>query len=569
MTDTAPLDETALKLGFFLDDWYVDTSTNRLRRGNKEIRLESKLVAVLSYLALHRGELVTRVELEQAVWGKTVVGYDALTSSIAKLRRLLGDNPRQPRYIETISKKGYRLIARVSQAGQHPATPDASLPGMPRQAALRRRFFLARFYWVLLAGVGVLVLAGAFVLEKWNGNAFTTRVMDRPSIAVLPFANLGDDPRQKYFSDGVTADLTTALSKLSGLFVVSHSSAVSIHNQSRDLKKIAASLGVRYVVEGSIRRSGNRLRVNVNLIDASRDVYLWSEKYDREVGDVFEVQDDMSAHIVNALSVQLTEAEKRLTARKYTASLQAYDDFLKGQTLYFRHTNDDNRHARDLYQQAIDRDPSFARAYSAMALTHVAEYRYGWGGSTTGQLDRALQLAAQGVALDPELPQAHWVLGYVSVFRKEYAKAVEAANRAIQLDPNYAESYLTLAICQIHFGKPDDALRLVRKAMLLNPESPVPYTAILGQAYFFLGQYEQTVTVLREALERNVSQSSAHIFLIAALSELGRTDEATWAAHQFRSLEPNFKVDDVNEMLPVQNPLTLGKVKNSLRRAGL
>ena len=567
MANASGTDRPAHPPRFVVGDWQVDAGANRLRREDVEVKLESKVVAVLSYLAEHHGELVTREALERGVWGRTVVGYDAVTGSIAKLRKVLGDNPRDPRYIETISKKGYRLIAPVSSAA-HRADAEASPQpsNTPRTRRVLTRFPSSRAVVASVLVLG-LVVAGALRVLLTDGDA--APAADRASIVVLPFTNLGGDPRQTYFSDGVTADITTALSKLSGLFVISPSSAMDLRNRRRDSKQIAASLGVRYVLDGNVRRTGDRLRVNANLIDASQDVYLWSEKYDRKVGDVFEVQDDITTNIVHALSIQLTEAERRHTARKYTTRVDAYDDFLRGQSLYFRHNPEDNRLARDYYQQAIDRDPSFARAYSAMALTYVAEHRYGWGRSATGQVDRALQLATRGVALDAELPQAHWVLGYVHVFRKEYGQAAAAAGRAVQLDPNFADSYITLAVCQLHFGKPEEALRLIRKAMLLNPESPVAYSSILAQAHYFMGHYDRAVAVLREALDRNATLPTMHVFLIAALSELNRMDEAMWAAEQFRVIAPQFTVDSVTEMLAVQDTRAVEAIKGNLRRAGL
>jgi len=553
---------------FTLGDWEIDANSHRLHRDGSEIKVDNKTIMVLTYLAMHAGSLVTREQLERAVWGKTVVGYDALTTAIAKLRKVLGDDPRHPRYIETISKKGYRLVAKVTTGSRasptNVATEQKIAPMHRTPGALFRSLGVA----IVVAAVLLLVIAG-FISYLWVNDKQPPPALERPSVAVLPFVNVDRDPTQNYFSDGITADITTALSKVSGLFVISPSSAMGIREQPTDAKKVAGTLRVRYVLEGSVRRTRDRLRVNVNLIDADRDVYLWSEKYDRQINDVFAVQDDITSNIVAALSVQLTDAEKRRTARRYTTRLDAYDDFLKGQAHYFRHTRDDNRQARDYYQLAIDRDPAFARAYSAMALTYVAEHRYGWGDNTSGQVDRALQLATQGASLDPELPQAHWVLGYVYVFRKEYNKAAAAAGRAVQLDPNFADSYLTLAVCQIHDGKPDEALRLVRKAMLLNPENPVAYTTILGQAYYFSRQYEQAVPVLRDALERNATLPTTYVFLIASLSELNRLDEAAWTAEQFRIVAPQFTVDGVAGMLPVRDEQTVSKIKDALRRAKL
>lgn len=311
------------------------------------------------------------------------------------------------------------------------------------------------------------------------------------------------------------------------------------------------------------------MRVNVHLIDANTNIYLWSEKYDRELQDVFAVQDDITTNIVTSLSVKLVEAEQRRTARKYTTSIDAYDDFLKGQALYVHRSRQDNLSARKFYQQAIDRDATFARAYSAMAMTYATEHRYGWGEADTKQLEQALRLAKQGVSLDRDLPQAHWVLGYVHLFKQEYRQAAAAAQRAIELEPNYADSYLTLAICKIHAGAPDKALPLIRKAMLLNPEFPTPYASVLGQAWYFMEQYDQAVPVLREAIDRNINLLTAHVFLIASLSKLDQLEEASWAVEQLKTVAADISANNIVGMLPVQDADFIADMKKQLQRAGL
>ncbi len=545
---------------FYLADWYVDSGANRLCRGDTEVRLETKVMAVLIYLARHRGEVVTRETLERAIWPDTVVGYDALTGCIAKLRKVLGDDPRHPRYIETISKKGYRLIGDVTGG----VPPSVGVPAARGTGQLRRWVWLGAS---VMLGLVLAVLYGPFGDEGMPPP--TAQVADRPSIVVLPFASIGGEGDRDYFSDGITVDITTALSKLSGLFVISHTSAADWGGSVANARQFAGSLGVRYVLEGSVRRSGDRLRMNIHLVDAASDIYLWSEKYDWELRNVFAVQDEITANIVTALSVKLTEEEQRRTAQRYTRRVDAYDDYLRGYALYSRHNREDNQVAREYYQRAIDRDSGFARAYSSMALTYVAEHRYGWTPNSSGQLERALELANQGVALDEDLPQAHWVLAYVHVFRQAYQQAARAAQRAIELEPNFADSYITLAVCKMHFGEADEALQLVRKAMLLNPKYPAAYASVRGQIHFFLGEFEQAVPVLREAIERNVNLITPHVFLIVALSKLERPDEAAWEAGQLETIAPNFTSDGVAGMLPIQDAGIIEDMQNHLRNVGL
>ncbi len=549
---------------FYVADWWVDVAANRLCRGDDEVRLESKMMAVLAYLADHAGEAVDRETLERVAWGGTVIGYDALTGCIAKLRKALQDDPREPRFIETIPKKGYRLIAGVARGtvqGAYTPVPAMAGPGPARRRPL----------WVG-ALVLLLVLVG-LGLGVWRGGAQrapSTPADVTPTIVVLPFATLGDEHAEyRYFSEGITTDITTALSRLSGLLVISHASANQWQDDAANATHAAGALGARYVLKGDVRRTPERVRVNVHLIDARSKVYLWSEKYDRELRDIFALQDDISAKVVAALAVTLTAEEKKHTAHRYTTSLEAYDDFQRGQAYYFRHTREDNHLAREQYQLAIDRDPGFARAYGAMALTHVADHRYGWVRSPTETLDRALVLARQGISLDRDSPRAYWVLGYVHLFRQEYRQAADAAGKAIALEPSYADSYVTLAVSRMHFGQAREALQLLRKAMLLNPHYPAAYASVQGQAYFVVGDYEAAVAILRKAIERNIQLPSPHVFLIAALSKLDRLDEARWAAEQLLAVAPEFSSDRVADMVTFRDAEVLGDLRKQLRRVGL
>lgn len=548
---------------FYLADWHVDPGTDELCRDGVAVKLESKVMAVLLYLTQHRNEVVTREMLEQAVWGNTVVGYDALTGCIAKLRKALEDDPRQPRYIETIPKKGYRLIGEIAGVTPQTHSPAPVVGSGPAKTSNWR--------WLSLGILAMGIILGAVMLTSGGreDQPRTTTAASLPSIAVLPFANLSGESGQDYFSDGITADITTALSKLSGLFVISPASASGYRETPVDLQHIAGTLGVRYVVEGQVRRTGERLRVNVHLVDAGSDIVLWSEKYDRELRNVFSVQDDITANIVNTLSIKLTEAERQRTARQYTTSIAAYDDFLRGQAAYNHYTEKDNQQARDYFQQAMARDESFARAYSSMALTYVAEYRYGWEKTSPDPLRQALQLAQQSISLDSDSPQANWVLAYVHLFRQEYKEAAAVASRVIELDPNYANSYITLAVCKMRFGEAEAALHLVKKAMLLNPIYPASYVSMLGQIYYFLGEYEQAVPALREATERNMNLPTPHVFLIATLSRLGKMEEARWAAEQLKSLAPDFSAESIDGMIPLQDPKFIAEMKTNLQRVGL
>ncbi|HLD14215.1 MAG TPA: winged helix-turn-helix domain-containing protein, partial [Burkholderiales bacterium] len=559
--DTAKTDPSLSTTPFYMANWEVHAVSDRIRRGDTEIKLEPKVMAVLVCLADRRGELVTREQLEHEVWGGTVVGYDALTSSIIKLRKALGDNSRHPRFIETVSKKGYRLIAPV-QPAHEPESPNV-VPAPVQTVIPSRR--------MLMAGLVIVVIAAAGLAIFFRGDLLRPApvVPDKPSIVVLPFGNLGNDPAQTYFTDGITADITTSLSKLSGLFVIASSSAQNYRKLPADIKQVAETLGVRYVLEGNVRRTGNRLRINVQLVDAATGFQLWAERYDRDMKDVLDVQDDVTAKIVNALSVELTEAERQRGARRYTINVEAYDEFLRGQSLYVRSTPEDNLQARVLFQQAIDRDPGFARAYGAMALSYVDEFRFGWGKNPATALERAFELANKAVALDDQLPQAYRALSYAYLHKREFSRAIDTIQRAIVLDPNDADGRASLALSHIYNENYETAIRMLREVMQQNPHYPARYASALGHAYYFLGRHEDAVTTLRDAIERNANYLSPHIFYTAALIRLGRNDEAAWAATQVRSLSPNFSTENVSGMFPIKDPAKLRALTDDLKRAGL
>ena len=563
---------------FYVGDWQVDVATNRLRLNGREIKIESRMMDVLVYLAERRGKLVTREALERDVWAGRVVSYESLTSIINKLRKAFNDSPRDPKIIETVSKKGYRFVGQVGtepsfQTEEKPPTDgvnNTSSQETPPDKISPQLVFLLSIAIVLALAISLYLVLGESTDSETAESPIAVRSSETTqSLTVLPFADISSDTSKRYLGDGITEDLTTALSRISGFFVISRSSAMIYKGQATDVKKVAEQLGVNYVVEGSVQREGNNIRINAYLIDGKTGFQLWAQQYDREVTDLFKVQDSITEKIVEALSVKLTEEEKKRTARRYTVSFDAYDTFLQGQVHYVRRTPDDNRKARELYQHAVELDPQFARAYSAMALTYTVEYRYGWTDDRQSSLREAQKLAEKAVEIDNQLPQAFWVLGFVYLQQKKYEPAIDAAKQAIKLNPNFADGIATLGTCYVYAGDPENGMLMMQQAMRLNPQYPAPYASVLGQAYYFLERYEDAVAILKQAIERNVNLQTSHVFFIASLSRLGRLDEANWAAIQFKTLAPDFKLNDIEEMFPIDNHQNLADIKEDLRRAGI
>jgi adenylate cyclase len=332
---------------------------------------------------------------------------------------------------------------------------------------------------------------------------------------------------------------------------------------------VAEALRVRYVVEGSVRRSGDDIRINARLIDAETGSHLWVERYDRHIQDIFAVQDDVTRNIVTALALTLTDEEKKHVARRYTHSVEAYDLFLRGQALYARSIEEDNARARGLYLQAIEIDPAFARAHAAVALTHTEDFRHGWGADPARSIRQAVARARQAVVLDDSIPQTLWALGYVYVSNRQIAEGAAAAERATALDPNNADAHMTLAYARVYQNRPEDAIALVRKAMRLNPRYPSQYPSILGRAYYHLGQYEQAAETLRHAVDLNPNRAPARLYLVLSYVALGKMEEARWEVAEILVNDPGFSVATVDQILPVPDPRELARMTGDLRRAGL
>jgi TolB-like protein/DNA-binding winged helix-turn-helix (wHTH) protein/Tfp pilus assembly protein PilF len=552
-------------MNFHVADWYVDVDSNRIQSGQQDIKLESRVMTLLVYLAENQGSVVSREQLEADVWSGRVISYDALTSCITRLRKVLGDDSRKPVYIETVPKKGYRLIAPVSWNN---ADVTAEENAQDRETGRKRPVPVTNIMLTVL----VLLLAVAAIVIIMSQKTITDNpvvLTETPSIIVLPFDNLSNDAGQEYFSDGITADISIALSKLSGLRVIAPQSMLIESGEYDGDRGLGSQQLARYLLAGSVQRADNKLRVNVMLIDNDTHHQIWAESYDREITAVFDVQDEITARIVSTLEIKLTEEEKSRVAHRFTNSIDAYDQFLRAQALYTQHTNNENLLARDHLRQAIQLDPNFARAYSTLALTYVDEYRYNWSSSTENPLLQTLKLAEKAVTIDNSLPQAYWSLAYAQLHLHRYDQAIASINQSFKVNPSYADGYAILALIHIYRGDADQGMKMIRQAMRLNPDYPAQYISVMGQAYYYQGDFENAAAVFRDAVDKNFSLLTAHIMLTATLSQLGLQDEASWSAGQLRTLSPGFIMTDVARIFPIKNEEKLQAIFEQLRLAGL
>jgi TolB-like protein/DNA-binding winged helix-turn-helix (wHTH) protein/Tfp pilus assembly protein PilF len=541
---------------FTVGDWLVVPSANELHRDGTTVRLEHKVMRVLCVLAEQPGGVVAREDLESRVWPGTVVTSDALTNTIIKLRKAFGDDARHPRVIETISKTGYRLVAEVG------AGPDAAPePGNPD---IRERRLPLRWFAPMLA---VLLLA-AWLVFQWD------RVEDRepgqrPRVAVLPFENLSADPGQDYFADGITEDLTTDLSKVHGLEVIARNSAFAYKGSGEDERAIAADLGVTYLVKGSVRRSADRVRINARLTDGRDGDNLWADRYDSPIGDVFEIQDELTARIVTALEVEIAPGERAREMPRDTASVGAYDELLRGQDYFGRRSAESNRLARQHYERAIALDPGFARAYASLAMVYAREATDGWTPNPEIALGRAAELAEKAQRLDPSLHQVYFVEGMLELFRGNYAAALRNTDHAISIKPSYADGYALRACVQHLDGQLAEGPVSLEQAVRLNPRVPSVYRLLRGTLFYAQGDLDRALADLEAAVEVNPSFQNLRIWLAAAYAAAGRIDEAQWQRDEILALHPGFSASRSLWAFPIRDSAYRERFLRDLRRAGL
>ena len=392
---------------------------------------------------------------------------------------------------------------------------------------------------------------------------------DKPSIAVLPFVNMSDDPKQEFFADGMSEDIITALSKSPYLFVIARTSTFVYKGKPVDIKRVSAELGVHYVLEGSVRCSGEKVRITAQLIDAITGFHLWAERYDRDLSEIFAIQDEITLKILKTVHVKLQTGELAGETGRSTQNLDAYLKCMEAREHYYHFNKEENTIAQKLFGEAVTLDPGYAFAYSGLAWTHSAGVWLGGNKSPKESLGLAIELGEKALALDESSAGAYANLGYFYAMVRQYDKAVPLAEKALAFDQNSSEVILIVAHVIAWSGKPEEAIPLYHKSIRLNPFAPGIYFASLSAAYRLAGQYEEAVAQAKKAVEREPTLLMAHIALTAACSLAGREEEARIAAAGVLKINPNFSLEQFGMGLPFkdQNQVSLGM--DALRKAGL
>jgi adenylate cyclase len=363
---------------------------------------------------------------------------------------------------------------------------------------------------------------------------------DRPSIAVLPFVNMSGDPDQEYFSDGITEQIITSISKIPGLFVIARNSTFTYKGKSVKVQKVAEDLKVRYVLEGSIQKSGKRVRITAQLIDAITGHHLWSEGYDRDLKEIFALQDEITMNIITALRVKLTEGEQARVLRRRTNSLKAYEKYLQGLAYWRRISKTDNILARELFEEAIALDPEYVLAYVRLGWTHLNVVAFGWSESPDKHMALAYELGQKALALDDSQAEIHVMLSGIHLRKREIDKTIALRQRAVSLDPNSADNHAFLAIALTFGGRAEEGIKVFQKAISLNPFPPDWYLHYLAEAYCLNRQYEDAIETDNAIINRNPDFWLAHMGLTFCYALSGRDHEARTAAAEVNRLNPQF-----------------------------
>jgi adenylate cyclase len=511
----------------------LDSDTRELRRGDKLLSVEPKVFDLLVHLIANRGRVVSKDDLIATIWDGRIVSESALTTAINAARVALGDSGEIQRLIKTLPRKGLRFVGSVIEESARPVTAATA-----------------------------------------EANGLALPLPEKASVAVLPFSNGSGDAEQEYFADGITDDIITELSRFSELFVIARNSSFQYKNKAVDVRQVGRELGVRYVLEGSVRRVGQRVRISAQLVNAGTGAHLWAERYDRDIADVFAIQDEVARSIAPLLVAHVNKAEVGRTAARPPSSWEAYDHFIKGadEFLMFQATlNKQGLYdSRTLFHRALEIDPNYARAHVGLASTHMQAFLHNLDEeyANPAALTRADDHALRAVHLDPLLPAALATQAFIALWRREHATALAGFQRAIALNPNYCDFRYAMALH--HDGQFERGIAIVREYMRRDPFYPPIATAYLGIGFHMLERYEEALSALGEFKARSPKHRVGYQRLAAVYAQLGRMEESRKAVADLLRLDPNYRIKKhVAVFAPYREQAHNDFLWQSLRLAGL
>ncbi len=469
--------------------------------------------------------------------------------------------------------KGFEEPVRVYRVRlkQGQTIPEAELFNPPRTSSLKRNLVFG------ISAVGLIAAGGIILwLQPWinKGNQETTVVTQelehaKPSIAVLPFDNLSGDQEQRYFADGLADDLITDLSKLSGLHVIARTSSFAYRGVTEGIKQVAMELGVKYILSGSVRRSDKTVRINAQLVDAATDQHVWSDRFDRDLTDIFTIQDQVTDQIVRALELSLNANERERLDRPRAANFDAYDMLLRAREIQGRFTPEDNAAGRELYKKAAQLDPDYARAHAGVAFTHAVDVNMNWTDSQEQSIKLGREAVARAFELDDSLGQVYFSQGSLDLAEGRYQESVEVIKRGIEVAPSYSAGIPNLAFSLINWGHHEEGLEAINNAKKFNPRFTQVYLYVEALALFHLQRFEDAVPLLQTAIERNPAFDRVQLLLAATLAHLGKLEEAEWALQEALYVRPDLSLSDERSDSILARDEDIERYIKGLKMAGL
>jgi TolB-like protein len=519
------------------EEYSLDLDRQELRRGAELVAVEPQVLDLLHFLIRNRARVVSKDDLIADVWKGRIVSDSTLTSRITSARQAIGDSGEQQRLIRTIARKGLRFVGEVHESAAKQAPPvkgDVALPAAP----------------------------GA------DARSFP----DKPPIAVLPFTNMSGDPEQDYFSDGITEDIITALSRFRWFLVIARSSTFVYKGQGADVKQVGRDLGARYVLEGSVRKRGQRVRITAQLIDAASGGHIWAEQYDRDLTDIFAVQDEITARVAAAIQPKLWEAENLRGSKRSADDLDAWDLVARAMSHQYKLTLADSETAIGILRQAAQRYPDYAPAHALLAYIPILSAAVGWT-----PLARVREFAVahinRALALDPEETWVHEALGGLADCCGQNDDAVRHFHTALDLNPNLATARCNLGWVLLRGDRLEEALAAFELTRKLRTSPHDPWCAFelagIGAVHYFAGRYLEAAKWARQSAQVRGGLLAGYRFLCASLAQAGQIDEARSAMRTLRQLHPEITIAWIKQSLPMYAPRLMAHYLEGLRKAGL
>jgi TolB-like protein len=521
---------------FLFADHTLDIDRRELHRGSEAIPVEPQVLDLLICLVQNRNRVVTKDDLIASVWRGRIVSEATLTSRIYAARKAVGDSGQDQKLIRTISRKGLRFVGDVRTQGcDQSVAATALLPSdggrEPVHAALP--------------------------------------LPERPAIAVLPFDNMCGDPAQEYFSDGISEDIITALSKLRWFFVIARNSSFTYKGKAVHIKQVAEELGVTYVLEGSVRRLGERVRITAQLNDVTTGGHIWAERYDRDLADVFAVQDEITEAIVAAIEPQIYAAENFHARRKPPEHLDAWDLVMRALSHHWRVTRQDNIAAQELLERAIAIDPNYGQALGLLATSHIFGVHMGWSDKTMAPVAERAALAA--IRADGEDPWAHHALGCTYLFGRRFDDALAEFESALRLNPNFSLAQCYHCVTLAYSGRWQEAEEAVHRALRFSPRDPLSalYYGAASYAQFVGRNYDKAIELARTSIRLRGDFTGAHRVLVAAAGMAGQAEIAAAALQELRRVQPDICRAWIADRMPIKLEADREHYLEGFRRAGL